>query len=178
MKKTALVVVLAFVAAALFAQRNIPEPVTITGRLALANGHIVVQSGDNVYYVVGIQRLVGFVDSVKEGAQVSLVGHVRTLQNRDAKIMLASKLTIAGNTYDLAPMNTARFSGNPSERRAPDNKPKMHGKQGWSRNAPSCNCRGGSTGGRHGRETNSCCYGKPGERSHHDRGGSNKTRGR
>ena len=146
MKKTALVIVLALSAAVLFAQRAAPEPVTIAGRLALANGHIVVQSGDDVYYVMGLQRLIGFVDGLREGAQISLEGRVRDLQRTEGKIMAASKLTIAGRTYDLVPANAPRFSGNPSDRQSPNNRPRAMSKPGWNRAAPSCCCNNKSGG--------------------------------
>ena len=152
---------LALSAAVLFAQRAAPEPVTIAGRLALSNGHIVVQSGDDVYYVMGIQRLIGFVDGLKEGAQVSLEGYVRNTQKENAKMMRASKLTIAGKSYDLVPANTTRLFGNPSERQSPENKPRMmHGKPGWNRGAPSCCCNSKPGGW----SNNSRDRNRPGER--------------
>jgi len=145
MKKTACVLILAFAAAALFAQKGFdqrarPETVTVAGKLALVNGRIAVQSQDAVYYVRGIQRLVGFVDGLKEGAQVSLEGYARNLDRENAKVMMASRLTIGGRSYDLVP---AGGPNDPSRRAAPPKrwpnaKPgwDRRGAPGWGRNAP------------------------------------------
>lgn len=149
MKKTVFVFMLVLSAMALFAQKA-PEPVTVSGKLALSNGHIAVQSGDTTYYVMGLQRLIGFVDGLKEGAQVSLEGFIREIKNSNAKVMHASKLTIAGKTYDLAPAHAAGFAGNPPERRTPPEPKMMH------HNKP-------------GPGVSSCHCGKPGERHGHDR---------
>jgi len=130
---------LALLAVALFAQksndrndqRSKPEPVTVAGKLALVNGYIAVQSQDAVYYVMGIQRLIGFVDGLKEGAQVSLEGYVRNVGKENAKVITASKLTIAGRSYDLAPADRL-FE--PSRQDYPENR--RNAKPDWGRNAP------------------------------------------
>jgi hypothetical protein len=49
-------------------------PVSITGKLEWINGHIAIKANEKTYYVSGVDKLVGFVDGVKEGAQVSLSG--------------------------------------------------------------------------------------------------------
>jgi len=124
MKQTVLFLILALLAAALFAQRNNPETVTITGTLALVNGRIAVQAENDVYYVMGIQSLVGFVDCLKEGAQVSLEGYVWNMQRTDAKLLRASKLTIGTKSYDLAPLAVNRPPVNPPRQNVPNDRPR------------------------------------------------------
>ena len=83
--------------------RQAPEPVTISGSMIVAHGGPALKSGDVTYYVSGINRLVGFVDGLKEGAQVTVEGvAVPVPRNEDVKLMRASKLIIGGKTYDLA----------------------------------------------------------------------------
>jgi hypothetical protein len=116
MKKLAILLMVLLAAASAFAQdgqnrnRQRPEPpatVTVSGTLALANGRIALQSGSDVYYVAGIQRLIGFVDGLKEGAQVGLEGYVHPFQREEnAKLLFATKLTIGSKSYDLAPSFT------------------------------------------------------------------------
>ncbi|MCL1815682.1 MAG: hypothetical protein FWG27_07695 [Treponema sp.] len=142
MKKTAFVFVLALMALTVFAQREKPETVTVTGNLGLTNGRITVKSGDDVYYVMGIQRLIGFVDAVKEGAQVSLEGHIRNIPRGDAKVLLASKLTVAGKSYDLGPAN--RTAANAPRQGSPENKPRNF--TGRGRGTPCCGAPYGNRG--------------------------------
>ncbi|GHV85503.1 hypothetical protein AGMMS50230_11110 [Spirochaetia bacterium] len=132
MKRTIVVFVLILSAAAVFAQTApaatpagsgmdaaaaapaAPAAVTVSGQLALVKGRIALQSGSDVYYVAGIQRLIGFVDGLKEGARISLEGYVRNFPQGNEKMLWASKLTIAGKSYDLAPAAGQRnFMGSP-----------------------------------------------------------------
>jgi hypothetical protein len=45
----------------------------------LVNGMIAVQSGGKTYYVGGLNRLIGFIDGLKEGASVKLEGYAFAL---------------------------------------------------------------------------------------------------
>ena len=75
MKKIVLLCLLAaIIGGSIFAQSNTPTT-TIRGTLGLSNGRISVVSGNITYYIRGIQRFVGFIDGLKEGAQVSLDGY-------------------------------------------------------------------------------------------------------
>jgi hypothetical protein len=77
------------------------ETSTITGKLELINGNIALKNGDTVYYIMGLGRLVGFVDGLKEGAQVSLEGWAFAAPGRsENQSFLVSKLTINGKEYD------------------------------------------------------------------------------
>jgi hypothetical protein len=102
MKKVVVILTIAFLAVGtLSAQgwgpRNAPESVKIEGTLQLHNGQFAVASGNNIYYVPRIARYVGFIDSLKEGANVSFEGYV------SGNFLLPVKMTISGKTYDLAP---------------------------------------------------------------------------
>jgi hypothetical protein len=80
-----------------------PEKVTITGTMVFANGMPALKSGDDTYFVAGINRLIGFVDGFKEGAQVTVEGSVSAISpNASFKIILPSKLTFNGKSYDFA----------------------------------------------------------------------------
>jgi hypothetical protein len=77
------------------------ETSTITGKLELINGNIAVKNGDTVFYVIGLDRLIGFVDGLKEGAEVSLEGWAFAApRNGENRSFLVSKLTINGKEYD------------------------------------------------------------------------------
>ncbi|MDR1786547.1 MAG: hypothetical protein LBR23_08850, partial [Spirochaetaceae bacterium] len=53
------------------------------------------------YYAAGIQRLVGFIDGLKEGATVTLEGGAVSLpRDTDSYVLRVSKLTLNGKVYD------------------------------------------------------------------------------
>lgn len=79
------------------------ETVKVDGRLALINGMIGVQSAGKTYYVGGLNRLIGFVDGLKEGASVKLEGYALQVPAAPEYFHLrATKLTFAGKDYDLS----------------------------------------------------------------------------
>jgi len=105
MKKIGFVLIITFlVIGSVFAQernerparRAAPELVTVEGTLQLRNGFISVASGENNYYVHRLNRLVGFVDGLREGSRVSIEGYVA------GNSLFATKLTIDGRVYDFA----------------------------------------------------------------------------
>jgi hypothetical protein len=84
--------------------QSIPtEQVSVTGNLSIVQGSPAVKSGDITYFVPGLMRYVGFIDSLKDGAQVRLEGAAVTVSD-DAKTkkLWVNKLTIGGKDYDLA----------------------------------------------------------------------------
>ena len=107
MKKTIMCFLLILSGVLIFAQTAAPETVSVSGKLALANGRIALQSGENLYYVAGIRRLIGFIDGLKEGAQVSLEGYARN-EPGNVWVLWATKLTLGGKSYDLAPAGFGR----------------------------------------------------------------------
>jgi hypothetical protein len=77
------------------------ETTTLTGKLELINGQIALKQGETTYYVAGLQRLIGFVDGLKEGAEVTLEGIALAYPgNGETRSLLVSKLTLNGKEYD------------------------------------------------------------------------------
>ena len=86
-------------------RRPAAESVTVSGAMIVAHGMPALKSSDVTYIVGGISRLIGFVDGLKEGAQVTVEGRAFTNpNNEEIKFLMASKLTIGGRDYDLAPL--------------------------------------------------------------------------
>ena len=80
------------------------ENVTVSGELTIVQGSLAVRSGDITYLTMGLHRYIGFIDSLKDGARVSLEG--TTISSRrnaesNTRYLLVTKLTIAGRDYDL-----------------------------------------------------------------------------
>ena len=142
MKKIVIIFSIAFLAiAALSAQgsgrQRIPEPVKIEGTLQLFNGQFAVASGNKIYYVPRIGRYVGFIESLKEGANVSFEGYVA------GNFLQPLKMTISGKSYDLGP------GGAPGGGRMGDfNNRNDRGFNGFG---PRCGPYGWNGRGRHGR---------------------------
>ena len=86
-----------------FAQTQNLETVKVEGKLALINGMIAVKDKDKTYYVGGLQRLVGFIDGLKENAAVKLEGYAIAVAGAPEYLHLrATKLTFGGKDYDLS----------------------------------------------------------------------------
>ena len=86
---------------------NLPaaETVTVSGSLIVANGSPALKSGDVTYIVGGINRLAGFVDGLKEGAQVTIEGRAFTSpRDNTLKFLRPVKLTLNGKDYDMTPL--------------------------------------------------------------------------
>jgi hypothetical protein len=82
------------------------EKVSLSGTLGFSNGYISLEQDGLTYYILGLDRLVGFVDGLKEGARVSLEGYVFTpRQDTNVRILRAEKLSFNGKEYDgLSPL--------------------------------------------------------------------------
>jgi hypothetical protein len=149
MKKLLLITMMALIAAGVFAQTD-RETLTVNGKLVLVNGHIAVRTGDTVYFVVGINRLIGFVDGLKEEAVVTLDGYAREFpkfrQIRSGnsaesgasgavgKVLWVTKLTLGNKSYDLSP------AGRPVFFRPGSGQPGFDPGPGFARNGPRGNC--------------------------------------
>jgi hypothetical protein len=84
-------------------QMPVAESVTVSGSLTIVQGAPAVKSGDITYLLPGLMRYAGFIDSLKDGAQVKLEGAAITSpQDAKTKILRVSKLGIGGKDYDLA----------------------------------------------------------------------------
>jgi hypothetical protein len=94
-----------------FPQVPAAEQTTVSGNLGIVHGRIALVGGDTIYYVGGLNRFVGFIEGLKEGARVSLEGAAYQLPNdREAKILWVSKLTLNGKDYDLSPSRADGFT--------------------------------------------------------------------
>lgn len=111
------------------------ETVKVEGKLTLVNGMIAVKEKDKTYYVGGLNRLVGFIDGLKENASVKLEGYAFEVPAAPEYIHLrATKLTFNGKDYDLSNSFGRGMMGG-----------QMGGR--WGNN----NSRGGMMGGGYGR---------------------------
>ena len=103
-------------------RRNTPaaETVTVSGTMIVAQGMPALKSGDVTYFVSGISQLIGFIDGLKEGAQVTFEGVATTSpSDKNIKFLRPSKLIINGKVYDLASPAPALPSSPPTPS-APD----------------------------------------------------------
>jgi hypothetical protein len=94
------------------------ENVTVSGSLTIAQGMVAVEKDGITYLTFGLNRLVGFIDGLREGAQVTLEG-VPTVSPQDnrVKMLRVHKLTLNGREYDL--VNSFRNSAPPMPRQRP-----------------------------------------------------------
>jgi hypothetical protein len=96
--------------------RGFPRAAAITsvsGNFTVAQGMIAVTSNDTTYLVRGLNRFIGFIDGLKEGAAGTLEGYAQPYpQNEKIKFLLVRKMTLNGKEYDLAPGISARHSRN------------------------------------------------------------------
>jgi hypothetical protein len=91
--------------------------VTISGNLGITGGMITLESGGSLYYVAGLNRVIGFIDGLKEGAAVNLTGYAFEAPHRPGtKVFRVIKLDLNGKSYDLAPP-AAEFRGPGNEPR-------------------------------------------------------------
>jgi len=111
MKKIVLLcLITAVICGSVFAQSNTPTT-TIKGTLGLSNGRISVVSGNITYYVTGLARFVGFIDGLKEGAQVSIDGYanVPTIEGQNNRFFYPVKLTLNGKVYEVGSPDAGRM---------------------------------------------------------------------
>ena len=81
---------------------NLTETVTVSGTLQLINGEIAVVQGGNTYYPSRLSHYVGFIDDLKDGAQVKLEGNTALLKyTTNVYFLRVTKLTLNGKEYSL-----------------------------------------------------------------------------
>ena len=91
--------------------------VTVEGVLKLEKGFVAVESADTVYIVPMLNRYIGFINGLREGAKVSVEGY-------EFKSMIRpTKVTIDGKSYDFIAWNRGQGPGQGFGRRdfRPDN---------------------------------------------------------
>ena len=76
--------------------RGTPQTISVTGTLQLRNGEIAVVSGNNAYFVPALTQYIGFIEGLREGAQISMDGFV------SGNYLEPTRVTVNGRTYDFA----------------------------------------------------------------------------
>jgi len=112
MKKMVLLCLFAAViCGSIFAQSNTPIT-TIKGTLKINANRFSVVSGNITYAVRGLERLVGVVDGLKDGAQISLEGYAiaPTTEGQSERLFNPVRLTINGKSYEVG----SPGAGNPA----------------------------------------------------------------
>lgn len=88
------------------------EQVEAEGILVVLNGRIALKTSDKSYYVWGFQQLIGFVEGLKEGVAVKIIGQTRELPLAPEYALLrAEQLIFNGKTYELSPTGIGARSG-------------------------------------------------------------------
>jgi hypothetical protein len=110
MKKLIFVLIIALLAIGTISAQNrgdwgASQSVTVSGTLQLQNGFIAVADGAVVYLVPMLERYVGFIDGLKEGANVSVEGYAF------GNFLQPSKVTINGKSYDFLANGTGMGRG-------------------------------------------------------------------
>ncbi|MDR0495863.1 MAG: hypothetical protein LBG95_09595 [Treponema sp.] len=81
----------------------LPEEMSISGNFTIARGMIAVVDKGTTYLVMGLNRYVGFIDGLKEGAGVTLEGYARPdPRDKSVKFMRIQKMSLNGKEYDFA----------------------------------------------------------------------------
>ena len=73
-----------------------PQTISVSGTLQLQNGVIAVASGNNTYFVPMLARYIGFIEGLREGAQISMDGFA------SGNYIQPTKVTIGGKSYDFS----------------------------------------------------------------------------
>jgi hypothetical protein len=80
----------------------VAEKVTVTGFLTIDKGSIALRQGDEVYVTPGLHRFVGFIDSMRDGAQAIVEGFaVESRTDPKTKYLRVTRLNVGGKDYDL-----------------------------------------------------------------------------
>jgi hypothetical protein len=111
-----------------------PEKSSISGNLGISRGMLSLESDGILYYVRGLDRFIGFIDGLKEGAALSLEGYAfDSPRLPGSKIFRVTELRLNGKSYDLAPPveeKPRRFENRPQGLE--------HFPQGYSGNRRGC----------------------------------------
>ena len=78
------------------------EKITLEGTLELVNSQVAIKKDNKTYYVMIPNRLYGFVDGLKEGANVKIDGYSHEIPGvKDSFAVRVDALTLNGKTIDL-----------------------------------------------------------------------------
>ena len=102
MKKLGLVILIFCLAASMASTQNrgngwgtTTQTISVTGTLQLRNGVIAVASGNTSYYVPTLTQYIGFIEGLREGAQISIDGFI------SGNYIQPTNVTINGKSYDF-----------------------------------------------------------------------------
>jgi hypothetical protein len=89
--------------------QNDGEALTLNGTLDWVDGRIALKAGDKTYFISGIRELLGFVDGLKEGAELTLTGRAYNMAYiPEYGLFRTEKVTFNGKDYQL---NSGGFAG-------------------------------------------------------------------
>ena len=109
------------------------ESATVSGNLTIVKGRIAVKKDDVTYLTGGLNRFVGFIDGLKEGAAVTLEGKaVSVPQNEKLKFLMVEKMTLNGKEYDLAPPRPNAEQDRGNRKNHPMHPQRRHNGWGWN----------------------------------------------
>jgi hypothetical protein len=101
MKKLGLVIVIVCLAAGMASAQNWSngwgtpiqpnQAISIAGTLQLQNGVIAVVSGNATYYVPILTQYIGFIEGLREGAQISIDGYFYGNSVQPTRVVLNGK---------------------------------------------------------------------------------------
>ena len=79
-----------------------PEKTSVTGNLTIASGMAAIKSNDATYLIPGLIQYAGFIEGVKDGAQVTIEG-ISAPRRADVKtvMLMPTKLIIGNKEYEL-----------------------------------------------------------------------------
>ena len=117
MKKIAVLVLLATLVCGMTFAQPAPATITVNGTLGLSGGRIILAGDDTIYYTRGLERFVGFIDGLKDGAQAAIEGYVSppSLEGGSERLLFPVILTIEGKDYEVGPA----LAGGPQRRFPP-----------------------------------------------------------
>jgi len=78
------------------------NPVTVEGTLKLEKGSVAVENAGKVYVVPMLNRYIGFINGLREGAKVSVEGY------EFRNVIRPTKVTIEGKSYDFMSRNNSQ----------------------------------------------------------------------
>jgi len=122
-------------------EKREPNSVTVEGVLKLEKGFVAVEKdADNVYIVPMLNRYIGFITGLREGAKVSVEGYEFN------KMIHPTKVTIEGKPYDFMSWDRAQAPGFGKQDFRPDNDrrapaPRRDNQRGEKRNSRRSCCR-------------------------------------
>lgn len=103
MKKAAFFVLVALMGSGAAFAQTAPATTTVNGTLGLRNGRIIITSGGTTYYTRGLERFIGFIDGLKDGAQAAIEGYVSvpSREGAEERLLFPVKLTLNGKDYEV-----------------------------------------------------------------------------